>query len=693
MSSPADSLCSRCSTVHFDFFTNDRPNFQELLPDIFWTRLFPDTCRFCQLLRHCAYPSGAYTRPLRGTLRGVYVGHELQLHIGDGKSNRSLDYSIRHCRNPPLPSPEEKPRLSTSFDVNELGQWLEECEGHNCFPPDSAIQSLPEDFRLIDVKACCIILRSNLSARAHIQYCALSYVWGEGEQPTKLDSSNKDQAEEPGFLNDLDLPKTILDAMALCREINCPYLWVDILCIVQDSDEHKHSQISSMADIYSQSHLAIIATTGNDSNAGLAPYGQRTSSISYLVREISTGSFVASLSSQIAAQSIAKSTWASRGWTLQEYALSRRVLFFAGSYAFLRCKESLRSEDFGLGFSYCIEEERKWDLPLPPFYKRKADPNRHYPSTFSQMLAHFVRRRLSYQEDILDAFTGILTRMEDKELGNGQGIGSNVCGLPSKEFGAALQWTTHLAWPSIPRLGFPSWSWAGWIHDEDSLPPRKGIFHDIYEGFDDKGTNISVLTCYTVDSKRIIHTIEERSSEQILRKLNEEAPKYSSSGGKPGNAEFGTELQRYFTPRSKEEISTYTNDPTHSEKYLSQHVFIWASCATLYVDRPPVAGPHPATLEFPLRLTKYGPQIGAIRLRPEWRKTQPDKMHFFISTAGLYAPSGPSGPLQLKFKLILTQLCREDKLSVYKRIQVSHTPICLADWRCASPKSKYIALV
>ena len=638
------------------------------------------------------YPAGPPYHPLHGTLCGVYAGHELQLRINEGQTTRSLDYSIRHCRSPVLPSPGEEPRTSTAMDVEELIQWLEECEEHKCFPSDSSIQPLPDDFRLIDVKAGCIIMRSTLPPEAHIKYCALSYVWGEGEQPTQLDTFNEAEADRPGFLNEENLPKTILDAMALCKEIDCPYLWVDILCIVQNSKENKHSQISSMADVYSQSHLAIIAATGSDSNAGLGPYRQRTPNISYLVRKLSRGSFVASLSPQIAAQEITKSTWASRGWTLQEYALSRRVLFCTGSYAFLRCKESLRSEDFGLGFSYCIEEERKWDLPLPPFYKRKADPNRHYPSTYSQMLAHFVRRRLSYEEDILDAFTGILTRMEDKELGQGQGIGSNICGLPSKEFGAALQWTTHLPWPSTLRIGFPSWSWAGWIHEADSLPPRIGTFHDIYEGFDDQGTNISVLTCYTADNEKVISPIEERTSEQILSKLTDEARRHYLPHWESQIAELGTNIHLYFNPRSTEEIATYLDAAANSN--TSQHMFIWASCATLYVDRPSAAGPQPATLDFPIRLEKGGHQIGAVRLKPKWREEQPDEMPFFVSTAGLHVPTSPSsGLLPLKFKLILTQLCHDGKLPVYKRIQVSHTPICHMDWRSTSPRSRYIALV
>jgi len=580
-----------------------------------------------------------------------------------------------------------------SFDVNELKDWLKqckkhnclpwlkECEKHECMPPDYLLKSLPEDFRLIDVDEYRIV-----QPKKHVDYCALSYVWGDKEQPL-LKSSNKDKAEVRGFLNgpDLPLPRTILDAIALCLKIGCRYLWVDSLCIVQDCKENKYSQINSMADIYSLSYLAIIAAAGEDSSAGLPPYGRRNSEISYLLRTTSNGSFVASFSPQLAAQEIAQSAWASRGWTLQEYALSRRVLFFTGSYTFLRCEHTLRCEDFGLGFSDSFREAREWDLPLPTFYRRIKSPHRHYPSVYSQLVAQFVHRSLSYEKDVLNAFTGILTQMEDRELGQ-EVIGNNIWGLPSKQIGAGLQWTTHLPWPSTERVGFPSWSWAGWIHTNYSLPPRKGSFHDIYEGFDDQVSDISVLTCYKIHDDGSIQTIEDCDFERIFRHFNE------SSDDAAEISRIKRLLRRQFTPQPCEIlISAYIQEPTPSKPPLSQHIFLWASCASLYVDPPLDVANHPATYDFPIRIHKGGPQIGSIPLKPEWREKEPSCMHFFVSTAGIYFNSGQSP--QRRFKVILTKLYQNTRLPVYKRIQVSRAAICQMDWMRAKPENRLIALV
>lgn len=695
MPTPARSICSQCAKVNFKFFTDpgsyDEAN--EEFRDLFWDIFCLETCGFCQLLHHCIYPAGSGHLPLQWTLRGWYAVHELQFRWYDGENSRKLDYSVRYCK-PTAPLHHNPPvQQSTQFDFHELKGWLEGCKNHPCFPEDELLHSLPDHFRVIDIKSSCI-----LQPQEPVEYCALSYVWGEkrgdNNQQFKLKSWNERQAEEPGFLEGVTLPKTIVDAIALCKDIGCLYLWVDSLCIVHDDEKNKHTQIASMAEVYSQSLVTFIAATGKDSNAGLAPYRGRNSVIQYLLRTITHGTFVASLSPEIAAQEIATSTWASRGWTLQEYALARRVLFFTGSYAFLRCKEALRCEDFGLGFSNCYESDRKWDLPLPPFYRRKAAFGRHYPSTFSQMLAQYVRRTLTFPEDILDAFTGILARMEDREYGPG-GIGKkHVFGLPSKQFGAALQWTTNLPWPTTERDGFPSWSWAGWYHATDPIPPKKGHFHDIYQGFDDQIADVSVLTCYTVRGGKRLKIIERNSFEGMLQTFNKEARRLrrSTRAAAAEITRMDLQLRLLFAPQAPDVVNAYIGNPEHSAQYFSQHVFLWASCATLDIDRvKPFPMPSDLSIGFPIRL-KDGSKIGLIRLKPKWLEEQSGPMHFFVSTAGLYPGPSPHS-LEMKFKVILIQLCHDGALPVYKRIQVSHTPISQKDWARASPKSKYIALV
>jgi len=82
-------------------------------------------------------------------------------------------------------------------------------------------------------------------------YLALSYVWGGVKQQTaKL--ADFIASDSPGDhrygteylpLERVSLPRTIQDAMELVEAIGERYLWVDVLCIMQDNEEELHQTL------------------------------------------------------------------------------------------------------------------------------------------------------------------------------------------------------------------------------------------------------------------------------------------------------------------------------------------------------------------------------------------------------------------------------------------------------------------
>lgn len=70
-----------------------------------------------------------------------------------------------------------------------------------------------------------------------------------------------------------DLPRTIPDAMRVCKQMGQRYLWVDRLCIVQDYKEDKYGQIRSLEAIYSRADLVIVAACGDNMQSGTAECG------------------------------------------------------------------------------------------------------------------------------------------------------------------------------------------------------------------------------------------------------------------------------------------------------------------------------------------------------------------------------------------------------------------------------------
>ncbi|OCK87484.1 HET-domain-containing protein, partial [Cenococcum geophilum 1.58] len=200
-----------------------------------------------------------------------------------------------------------------------IQSWFHRCQrihGRSCEESGNAATNLPW-FRVIDVHT-----RNVIVAPADCRYVALSYVWGGMEQEY------------------LPLPKrlarTISDAFSVVKSLGERYLWVDALCIMQDSRDDRHDQMMRMDAIYSSAALTIVAVSGSHSNVGLPgisiprQYGQH----SELVRGLR---FAVNLPSYTALEQDNKLIWNSRGWTFQEKIMSKRLLLFTDYQAYFRC--------------------------------------------------------------------------------------------------------------------------------------------------------------------------------------------------------------------------------------------------------------------------------------------------------------------------------------------------------------------
>jgi hypothetical protein len=66
------------------------------------------------------------------------------------------------------------------------------------------------------------------------------------------------------------MPNTIQHAIIVTKALGFSYLWVDALCIIQDSPSDLEKELAVMGLIYSKSSLTIAAGVGWDADAGLA---------------------------------------------------------------------------------------------------------------------------------------------------------------------------------------------------------------------------------------------------------------------------------------------------------------------------------------------------------------------------------------------------------------------------------------
>ena len=158
------------------------------------------------------------------------------------------------------------PTVGAETRLDMIKSWINTCSQHHdspCVMPKAEATAWPT--WLIDTVNACIV-EGEIADR----YLTLSYVWG-GVQTVQLYSSNISLLRQQGSLIEIEstLPRTIREALQVTRLLEERYIFVDQLCIVQDDQQHKRVEFEKMAEIYANSYLTLVATTGATADFGL----------------------------------------------------------------------------------------------------------------------------------------------------------------------------------------------------------------------------------------------------------------------------------------------------------------------------------------------------------------------------------------------------------------------------------------
>ncbi|KAH9475660.1 hypothetical protein JR316_0011219 [Psilocybe cubensis] len=362
---------------------------------------------------------------------------------------------------------------------------LEECivSHEHCPPISKPYPLLPT--RLIDCsnpKHLKLVKTSGMQG----SYCTLSYVWGE-PQPHRTTKENFGAYTKK--IDSAHLPKTILDAIHITRLLGIQYLWVDSICIIQDSEEDKLVEITRMGHIYRHSYLTIVAACSPRDGAGFlgprppVPPSQfpRDTEFPFPCFPNQGGTALPPVIGKVKMSPIAFYTelddsfdkWSDyfpamepvneRAWCLQEYAMSPRSLVFTYHTVQFHC---ITGGAQNVGGSYNSHPDREDLLPqnffFSDFVKTSGMPVRGSQEwvsvrrAWNAVLREYTRRSITNAEDTFVAFAGI-AQVFQTVLG-----GDYLAGLWRNTLLSDLLWfkfaDMDMARPKIYRA--PSWSWA-----------------------------------------------------------------------------------------------------------------------------------------------------------------------------------------------------------------------------------------
>lgn len=101
-------------------------------------------------------------------------------------------------------------------------------------------------------------------------YVTLSHCWGKSF-PSGVTTTSKNLATRMSSVGIpwQVLPTTFRDAVAMTERLGFQYLWIDALCILQDSAADWMAESAHMHDVYSYGHLMLSADASPDSQTGM----------------------------------------------------------------------------------------------------------------------------------------------------------------------------------------------------------------------------------------------------------------------------------------------------------------------------------------------------------------------------------------------------------------------------------------
>ncbi|PYH66923.1 HET domain-containing protein [Aspergillus vadensis CBS 113365] len=376
-----------------------------------------------------------------------------------------------------------------------IERWLNRClQGHpTCDDQHDEANFIPS--RLLELQTDRFDKFFRLVERQQVQpgerYITLSHCWGSTPTNPNLillkDTFRKLKEYQPLSV----LPRTFKDAFVIIERLKIRYIWIDRLCILQDSPEDWQSESAAMGQIYKKAFLGISAL-GASNDADDCFFSRDSAQVVPSVVNIR----VDDSSDLKAFRFRSEKGWAwkvtfereplpKRGWTLQERLLCPRVLHFGRKQVFWECRECTCCEiqpnnvyeydgynndkndnngeslDKSSLLSPVVQHNQLWKQLLDaPKIRYIGDPRDQIYVDWCAITMVFTACQLTVPSDKLVAISGLAKDVQRrlKDLGYDEDV--YLAGFWRQNLPGCLTWKVLEPGRRPPSYRAPSWSWA-----------------------------------------------------------------------------------------------------------------------------------------------------------------------------------------------------------------------------------------
>ncbi|KAI4158046.1 MAG: hypothetical protein LQ342_007809 [Letrouitia transgressa] len=395
----------------------------------------------------------------------------------NANEGRIAGSGLANLYQPSCPKRECISESTGSDDSMELVKWwLDYClQHHDTCSASSLSQALPT--RLIEVSSAgttkIVRLFSPTYDHSSIRYLALSHCWGRA-QMFKLTAKNYDEMhiEIPCYL----LSRTFQDAIEITRRLGYNYLWIDSLCIQQDSQEDWEREALRMGEYYGNAVCTIAALGSADGSGGCFKSRNPLRMQECVIHSNNKRSL--RIQAALPLRHEFDSTLAplhKRAWVVQERLLSPRTLYYGSTGVYWECRTANVAEWNPDGITVVPPtrtdlnerpvdtslKQHYWDLHTAP---NTPERKWNFHTVWYRIVGSYTGALLTFPTDKLVAIAGLVAQLQKR-------FGLSFCaGVWSKYSAIDLIWRVnvlearkgqHREHPlrRLPNEA-PTWSWA-----------------------------------------------------------------------------------------------------------------------------------------------------------------------------------------------------------------------------------------
>ncbi|KAI0414845.1 heterokaryon incompatibility protein-domain-containing protein [Xylaria grammica] len=303
--------------------------------------------------------------------------------------------------------------LGSEDMMSTVRSWIERCDStyinEECGTTSARTSCVPPmPTRVIDLgdgesaPARLVLTRGRLRQ----PYVALIHRWGDFNGVMTTTKSLRDFETR---LPIEKLPRAFQDIFLLLKRLGLRYVWVDIICIVQDDDAEWTREAAAFGTIFDNAYLTVAASSTLDASSGTSLANPQYSNY-HPIHPSRSGGLYVSAYKLFSFDELESLPLYSRAWIMQEVLFSNKILHIGRDQLYWQCGHTFEAENGEIKIGTQLR------TALAAIWVKQILDDTYYEKlcfSWCELLTAYSRCQMSFAEDKLPGLSNIAAKISN----------------------------------------------------------------------------------------------------------------------------------------------------------------------------------------------------------------------------------------------------------------------------------------